>query len=52
MYSFLVFRHYQETDDAYVSGNQVQIMAQVSGSVNSVNVDNTDYVKQGDVLFC
>lgn len=26
-------------------------MAQVSGSVNSVNVDNTDYVKQDDVLF-
>lgn len=51
MYWFLVFRHYQETDDAYVSGNQVQIMAQVSGSVNSVNVDNTDYVKQGDVLL-
>ncbi|NIG88433.1 multidrug efflux MFS transporter periplasmic adaptor subunit EmrA [Serratia symbiotica] len=51
MYWFLVFRHYQETDDAYASGNQVQIMAQVSGSVNSVNVDNTDYVKQGDVLL-
>ncbi|MBF1996313.1 multidrug efflux MFS transporter periplasmic adaptor subunit EmrA [Serratia symbiotica] len=51
MYWLLVFRHYQETDDAYVSGNQVQIMAQVSGSVNSVNVDNTDYVKQGDVLL-
>lgn len=26
-------------------------MAQVSGSVNSVNFDNTDYVKQGDVLL-
>jgi len=51
VYWFLVFRHYQETDDAYVSGNQVHIMAQVSGSVNSVNVDNTDHVKQGDVLL-
>ncbi len=26
-------------------------MAQVSGSVKSINVDNTDYVKQGDVLL-
>ncbi|MBK4715796.1 MULTISPECIES: multidrug efflux MFS transporter periplasmic adaptor subunit EmrA [Tenebrionibacter/Tenebrionicola group] len=47
---YLVLRHYQETDDAYVSGNQVQIMSQVSGSVTKVWVDNTDYVKQGDVL--
>ncbi|WP_437613818.1 multidrug efflux MFS transporter periplasmic adaptor subunit EmrA [Erwinia sp. V71] len=49
-YWFLVLRHYQETDDAYVAGNQVQVMAQVSGSVNKVWFDNTDYVKQGDVL--
>ncbi|WP_299998366.1 multidrug efflux MFS transporter periplasmic adaptor subunit EmrA [uncultured Cedecea sp.] len=50
VYWFLVLRHYQETDDAYVSGNQVQIMAQVSGSVTKVWADNTDFVKQGDVL--
>jgi membrane fusion protein (multidrug efflux system) len=49
-YWFIVLRHYQDTDDAYVVGNQVQIMAQVSGSVTAVNVDNTDLVKQGDVL--
>ena len=50
VYWFLVLRHYQETDDAYVAGNQVQVMAQVSGSVNKVAFDNTDYVKKGDVL--
>lgn len=50
VYWFLVLRHHQETDDAYVAGNQVQIMSQVSGSVTSVNFDNTDFVKQGDVL--
>ena len=50
IYWFLVLRHYEETDDAYVAGNQVQIMAQVSGSVTKVWADNTDYVKQGDVL--
>ncbi|PLR30503.1 multidrug export protein EmrA [Chimaeribacter californicus] len=51
VYWFLVSRHYQETDDAYVAGNQVQIMAQVSGSVTRVNVDNTDFVRKGDVLL-
>lgn len=50
-YWLLVLRHYQETDDAYVSGNQTQIMAQVSGSVNKVWFDDTDYVKKGDVLL-
>jgi len=50
-YWFLVLRHYQETDDAYVAGNQVQVMAQVSGSVNTVWFDNTDFVKKGDVLI-
>ena len=50
IYWFLVLRHYQDTDDAYVAGNQVQVMAQVSGSVNKVWFDNTDRVKQGDIL--
>jgi len=49
-YWYLVLRHFQETDDAYVAGNQVQIMAQVSGSVDKVWFENTDRVKQGDVL--
>jgi membrane fusion protein (multidrug efflux system) len=50
IYWFLVLRHYEETDDAYVAGNQVQIMAQVSGSVTKVWADNTDFVQQGDPL--
>ena len=50
IYWFLVLRHYEETDDAYVAGNQVQIMAQVSGSVTKVWAENTDFVKKGDVL--
>ncbi|WP_052284486.1 multidrug efflux MFS transporter periplasmic adaptor subunit EmrA [Kluyvera genomosp. 1] len=49
-YWFLVLRHFEETDDAYVAGNQVQIMSQVSGSVTKVWADNTDYIKEGDVL--
>lgn len=50
IYWFLVLRHFQETDDAYVAGNQVQVMAQVSGSVTAVNFDSTDFVKKGDTL--
>ena len=50
VYWFQVLRHYQDTDDAYVAGNQTQIMSQVSGSVNKVWFDTTDYVKKGDVL--
>ncbi len=49
-YWFLVLRHFQETDDAYIAGNQAQVMAQVSGSVNKVWFDDTDFVKKGDVL--
>ena len=50
IYWFLVLCHYEETDDAYVAGNQVQIMAQVAGSVTKVWADNTDYVQKGDPL--
>jgi len=50
IYWFLVLRHYEDTDDAYVAGNQVQIMAQVSGSVTKVWADNTDFIQKGDVL--
>ncbi|MFS7252135.1 multidrug efflux MFS transporter periplasmic adaptor subunit EmrA [Rahnella rivi] len=49
-YWLLVLRHFESTDDSYVAGNQVQIMAQVSGSVTGVNFDSTDFVKKGDVL--
>lgn len=50
LYWLLVLRHFQSTDDSYVAGNQVQIMAQVSGSVTSVNFEGTDFVKKGDPL--
>ena len=49
VYWLLVLSHYQDTDDAYVSGNQVVIMPQVSGSVTRVWFDDTDYVKKGDI---
>jgi membrane fusion protein (multidrug efflux system) len=47
-YYFTVGRFYQSTDDAYVSGNLVQLTPQVSGTVVAVNADDTQVVKQGD----
>ncbi|MBT0725391.1 multidrug efflux MFS transporter periplasmic adaptor subunit EmrA [Rosenbergiella sp. S61] len=50
LYWFLILSHQQDTDDAYVAGNQVQISPQVSGSVSKVWFDNTDLVHKGDIL--
>ncbi|MFI3255930.1 MAG: HlyD family efflux transporter periplasmic adaptor subunit [Psittacicella sp.] len=38
------------TDDAYVTGNQIEVSSQVSGNIEQLNVKNTQYVKQGQVL--
>lgn len=50
VYWFMVLRHHESTDNAYVTGNQVIVMSQVSGSVTTVSVDNTDYVTAGTLL--
>ncbi len=49
-YWFMVLRHHETTDNAYVTGNQIMVMPQISGSVTTVYVDNTDYVKAGEPL--
>ncbi|SOE75033.1 Biotin-lipoyl like [Burkholderia sp. OK233] len=48
VYYFLVARFHEDTDDAYVNGNVVQITPQVTGTVIAVNADDTQTVKQGD----
>jgi len=50
LYYFLVARFHEETDDAYVSGNVVQITPQVTGTVIAVKADDTQIVKAGDPL--
>ncbi|MDC9595140.1 multidrug efflux MFS transporter periplasmic adaptor subunit EmrA [Xenorhabdus sp. IM139775] len=50
-YWYMVLRFYQSTDNAYVAGNQVQVMSQTHGSVKNIYVDNTDFVQQGDLLL-
>lgn len=49
-YWFLVLNHYESTDNAYVAGNQVQIMPQVSGNIVMIGFDDTDRVYKGQIL--
>ncbi|KWZ38020.1 hemolysin secretion protein D [Burkholderia savannae] len=50
LYWFLVGRFSEETDDAYVAGNVVQIAAQIQGTVTDILVTDTQRVKAGQVL--
>ncbi len=43
-------RYHQETDDAYVAGDVVQITPQVSGTVVAIHVNDTDVVEAGYAL--
>ncbi|MDH0733798.1 HlyD family efflux transporter periplasmic adaptor subunit [Pseudomonas sichuanensis] len=47
----LVGRWQESTDDAYVSGNVVQITPLVSGTVTSIGADDGDLVQAGQVLL-
>ncbi|HTH73319.1 MAG TPA: HlyD family efflux transporter periplasmic adaptor subunit [Trinickia sp.] len=40
-------QYYESTDDAYVSGNLVQLTPQVTGTVIAVDADDTQIVKAG-----
>jgi membrane fusion protein (multidrug efflux system) len=43
-------RYRESTDDAYVSGNIVQITPQIAGTVIGIGVDDTQYVEAGAPL--
>ena len=47
---WLYASRYQSTDDAYVAGDLVGVMAQVSGTVVSIGADETDRVQAGQEL--
>jgi membrane fusion protein (multidrug efflux system) len=50
LYWAQVLRYHQTTDDAYVSGNVVQITPQISGTVVAIGADDTQFVKAGQSL--
>jgi membrane fusion protein (multidrug efflux system) len=50
-YWWLFARNYQDTDDAYVAGDLVNVMSQVNGTVVSIGADETDLVEGGQELI-
>jgi len=50
LYYFLHARFHETTDDAYVTGNLIQITPQVAGTVLSIHADDTEYVESGKPL--
>ncbi|MBK6006141.1 HlyD family efflux transporter periplasmic adaptor subunit [Ramlibacter ginsenosidimutans] len=49
-WEWLVASHYEDTDNAYVQGNVVQITPQIGGTVMEIHADETDFVKAGQPL--
>jgi membrane fusion protein (multidrug efflux system) len=50
VYYILVARFHEDTDNAYVNGNIVQITSQVMGTVTAVNADDTQTIEAGAPL--
>jgi membrane fusion protein (multidrug efflux system) len=44
-------RFYEETDDAYVNGNVVEITPLITGTVISIGADDGDLVREGQTLI-
>ncbi len=49
-YWFGYGQHHESTDDAYVVGNLIRVTPRINGTVVAVLADDTDLVKQGQVL--
>ncbi len=49
-YWVLFLRDIESTDDAYTAGNLVRVSPRVSGTVKDIYVDNTQMVREGQVL--
>lgn len=49
-YYALYSRYYEDTDNAYVQGNVVQVTPQVAGTVTKIFADDTNVVKPGQPL--
>ena len=50
VYDWLVLAHFEDTDNAYVQGNVVQITPQIGGTVTAIYADETDRVQAGAPL--
>ncbi len=50
-YDLIFTRNLVSTDDAYVSGDVVQVTSKIPGTVIALHADDTQVVKQGDVVI-
>jgi membrane fusion protein (multidrug efflux system) len=50
-YDFVILGNTVSTDDAYVSGDVVQVTSKMAGTVIQLHADDTQQVKQGDLLI-
>jgi membrane fusion protein, multidrug efflux system len=51
IYWVFISRFYETTDDAYVAGNSVQTMPQITGHVIKILTDETDLVRKGQAVI-
>ena len=50
IYYYIASIGHVTTDDAYVDGNLVRLTPQIGGTVTAINVDETQFVQQGQLL--
>lgn len=50
IYWFIYSRHYESTDNVYVGGNIIPVTTQIAGTIISVKVNDTSFVKIGEPL--
>lgn len=50
LYFFLYSNGYVSTENAYITGNQTAVTAQIAGSITRINFVDTTEVKKGDLL--
>lgn len=51
IYWWLYLSHYESTENAYVAAPQIQLTAQVDGTISAVQMVETQPVKAGDVVL-
>lgn len=51
LYYFFFLRGYEETENAYIHGNQVSITTQINGVINEINVEDTQSINIGNPVI-
>lgn len=50
-YYFFFLKGYEETENAYVHGNQVSITTQINGVINEINIEDTQSIDIGNPVI-